>query len=77
MIQIAGRCRTSLAYERRQTYDASFSVSQSQLILLTHPIITFHYSLSEGYYMFYTEERKKATKHAITGSHIDSVITWI
>ena len=76
MIQIAGRCRTS-AYERRQTYDASVSISQSQLILLTHPIITFHYSLSEGCYMFYMEERKKATKYGITGLHIDSVIMWV
>lgn len=59
MIQIAGRCGTSLAYERRQIYDASFGISQSQLIFLTHPIITFHYSLSEGCYMFYMEERKK------------------
>lgn len=77
MIQTAERCGTSLVYDRRQTYDASFSISQNQLILLTHSISTFHYSLSEGCYTFYMDERKKATKHGITGLHIDSVIVWV
>lgn len=77
MIQTAERCRTSIVHERRQTFDASFSVSENQLILLTHSISTFHYSLSEGCYTFYMDESKKAPKRDITGLHRDSVIVWV